>query len=180
MWLSDSVYLLLKHLRILHVVFLLFFTAGYLQSCICFCLGAVTLSFSPLCPFLFFSLVFLFCSACPSRASRLIGLCFRLNERSVEAGWWINSRICNKQSQLALPLMLSLRLVLFLPCSTPQEGEMRDELLCLLASSSLLSSMHVLLHCHQKHKTSIYVQELATPLRKFTTVCVSLCSACVI
>lgn len=133
-----------------------------------------------LCPFLYSPLVCLFCSAFPSRASWLIGLCFRLNERSVEAGWRINSRICNKQSQLALPLMLSLRLVLFLPCSTPQEGEMRDELLCLLASSSLLSSMHVLLHCHQKHKTSIYVQELATPLRKFTTVCVSLCSACVI
>ncbi len=130
----DSVYLLLKHLRMLHVVFL-FFAAGFLQRCVCFCLGtvcpcllALSVRFS-LCPFLFFSLVFLFCSACPSRASRLICLCFRLNERSVEAGWRINSRICNKQSQLALPLMLSLRLVLFLPRSTPQEGEKRDELL---------------------------------------------------
>lgn len=158
-WLSDSVYLLLKHFwecciwffcrfhclfiseLFRYSVFFFFFLCPVVLSVLCF-----------LRPSLFFSLVFLFYSACPSRASRLIGLCFRLNERSVEAGCRINSRICNKQSQLALPLMLSLRLALFLPHSTPQEGEKRDELLCLLASSSLLSCMHVLLHCHQKHK----------------------------
>ncbi len=113
------------------MLFFFFRYTGFLQRCVCFCLGtvcpcllALSVRFS-LCPFLFF----LFCSACPSRASRLICLCFRLNERSVEAGWRINRRICNKQSQLALPLMLSLRLVLFLPRSTPQEGEKRDVLL---------------------------------------------------
>jgi len=116
--------------------------------------------------------VFLVCSACPSRAFGLIRLCFRLNEPSVEAGWQINSRICNKQSLLALPLMLSLRLALFLPRCSPQEGEKRDELLCLLASSSLLNCMHVLLHCHQKHKTSFCVQELVTPEKIFHHFCV--------
>lgn len=59
------------------------------------------LSFFPLCPYLFFSMVILFCSACPSGASRPIGLCFSLNERSVEAGWRINKFQASSHSSLS-------------------------------------------------------------------------------
>lgn len=107
--------------------------------------------FLPLCPSLSFSLLIRFCSACPSGASRLIGLCFSLNERSVEAGWRINKFQASSHSSLSHLSSRSLS-CFFLSCSAPQEGEKRDELLCLLASSSLLSCMHVLLRCHQSHK----------------------------
>lgn len=162
-WLSDSVYMPLKdfwhvedvacrfssrfHCLVLSELCLRF------RYSVCRLLCPVVLSvLFFLCPSLFFSLVFLFYSACPSRATRLIGLCFRLNERSMEAGWRINSRICNKQSQLALPLMLSLSVLLSFSLTALHRRERSVMSFCLLASSSLLSCMHVLLHCHQKHK----------------------------